>query len=147
MYGGTRASAIQCWPSADELRAKSEETLSTLRIKKVEWNHRRCIFTIRFTLTDGTQKQIGTEKALTDSFSFPDDRPIKTIEIRAGKQWVYALNFLDAQNNPILEIDGHQYGQWFTEEVEDGEQFIGIQETHNHSQLCAIGFQTMKQKY
>jgi len=56
------ASEIQCWPTVEELRAKSEETLRQLRIKKVEWCLADCIIpSIRFTLSDNTvSEQIGT---------------------------------------------------------------------------------------
>ena len=91
MYGETTASAIQCWPSEAELCAKSEETLSKLRLKKVEWYISGAIVSIKFTLSDGTSKLIGSELAVDQSFDFPDDRPINAIKVRAGSNnnWVW----------------------------------------------------------
>jgi len=47
---------IQCWPTLEELSAKSEETLRQLRLKKVEWwaEEGGSIPNIRFTLSDNT---------------------------------------------------------------------------------------------
>jgi len=59
---GYKANPINCWPSVDELRGKSEETLSQLRISNVEWHlpNRDAIRSLRFTLSDGTvSKKIG----------------------------------------------------------------------------------------
>jgi len=84
--------AIQCWPTVEELRAKSEETLKQLRIKKVEWFAYvgGAIVSIRFTLSDNTvSEQIGTDKDLTNSFEFPEDRPIRKIKVRADYNSVY----------------------------------------------------------
>jgi len=34
---GNKGRQINCWPSVDELKAKSDETLKQLRITKIEW--------------------------------------------------------------------------------------------------------------
>jgi len=58
---GNKGYPMSCWPSVDELKAKSEETLSQLRISKVEWNVANSpIESLRFTLSDGSvSKKIG----------------------------------------------------------------------------------------
>jgi len=43
VYGNTNVSSIECWPSVNELRAKSKETLNQLKFTKVEWNVRMMI--------------------------------------------------------------------------------------------------------
>jgi len=89
VYGLKTASAIECWPSEAELHAKSEETLNKLRLKKVEWHLLGPIVSIKFTLSDGTSKQIGNTYDVDHSFEFPDDRPINAIKVRAGSDhWV-----------------------------------------------------------
>jgi len=87
VYGRTtgKVSAIQCCPSEAELRSKNAEKLSKLRLQTLEWcaEDNTIIFSIRFTLSDGTvSPQIGATK-VNKSFEFPKDRPIITIKIRA----------------------------------------------------------------
>ena len=150
VYGWTQASAIQCWPSVAELRTKSEETLSKLRIKKLEWwtTINESICSIRLTLNDGTvSPQIGTRYCVNKSFDFPQEKPITTIRVRAdGGSCVNQLEFLDKYGELIYQIIGYDSGDWHSIEVKDGETFIGFQETHSEIKLRAIGFLTMKQK-
>jgi len=54
------------------------------------------IGTIRFTLNDGSvSHQIGTNYANNNSFEFPQNRPIKTIKVRADINYVVHLQFCD----------------------------------------------------
>ena len=57
VYGcTTNPIKINWWPSVEELIAKSEETLSQLRITKVEWNVPKndAIQSLVITLSDGS---------------------------------------------------------------------------------------------
>ena len=131
----------------DELRAKSKATLNQLKFTKVEWNVANLIYSIRFTLSDGqVSPQIGT-RALKNSFEFPQNRPIKTIKVRVQEgNFVTRLQFCDAYHSLIHEIKGtSDLGTWHTITAEQGQTFVGFQETHCGVFLRAIGFQTMKQ--
>ena len=106
---GSKAYPMSCWPSVDELKAKSEETLNQLRITKVEWNvPQNCaIYSLRFTLSDGTvSKKIGRQVNLKNSFEFSKERPIRSIRVNENGSHVYKMVFLDGEGKIIVEIKG-----------------------------------------
>ena len=97
VFGLNYLSSVQCWPIVDDLQAKSKEILNQLKFIRVESCVGNTIRSIRFTLSDGSvSPQIGTE-SFNNSFEFPQNRPIKTIKVRAlDDNLVYHLKFCDA---------------------------------------------------
>ena len=100
---GEKDKPLSCWPSQEELRAKSEQTLQQLRIAKIEWHvtKRNAIESLRFTLSDGSvSQQLGKQCNLTKSFEFPKERPIKRIRMKVnqagGSSFINRVEFLDA---------------------------------------------------
>ena len=83
---GEKDRQITCWPSVDELKAKNDQTLKSLRITKVEWFSKddwNAIRNLRFTLSDGQiSKQFGAQVQMENSFEFPEGRPVRSIRMR-----------------------------------------------------------------
>ena len=65
------------------MQAKNNQVLKTLRLKRVEWtvgrNSKR-IVSIRVTLSDKSKHEAGKYE-VNESFDFPDDRPVRAVEV------------------------------------------------------------------
>ena len=144
LYGsqGEDGLVFSSWPSLENLKAKNNDVLKTLRLKKVEWiiAYDR-IYRFRITLSDGSTKK---SYPLHEEFIFPDDRPVRSVRIRHDAYFVYSLQFIDAANKVIKHIITTNKGEWSTLNLEEGEDIVGIQARENSSVMMAIGFLTIK---
>jgi len=65
LYGNNKSQYhkyYSSWPTYDDLKAKTNDVLKTLRLKRVEWNIGGRINSFRITLSDGsTSVKIGKD--------------------------------------------------------------------------------------
>ena len=66
------------------------------------------------------------------SMMLPPNRTIRKIRIKASKNWVNEIRFLDEHDSPIGEVKADSgVGDWHDIVLEKGERIIGFQEEHD----------------
>ena len=79
------------------------------------------------------------------SFEFPEDKPIRSVEVCADNR-IRQIRFLDRDGGEIKKILGQESGYSFIFEVPEGENLIGFRVTDGGRHALGIGFMTMKVK-
>ena len=119
------------WPWLSDLQAKSDDALKTLRLKRVEWAVTPTtykIVSLKVTLSDDSTHTVGKSMEVDECFEFPDDRPVRAVEVGIAFQNIKWIKFIDADKEVIQEIKGRGIAsRQSIFELNEGEQIIGIQ--------------------
>ena len=130
----------------DDLKAKSEDALQKLKLKKIEWAM-DCdtVFSMRFTLSDGSvSPHIGKTVDVNESFDFPEDKSIRSVKVRHSDGFIVSLQFLDQDKKVLVEMIGDEdLGDWATFELAEREEIIGYKILEGWEHLQALGFITI----
>ena len=152
VYGLTDLSAIRgdnVWPEEADLKKISAVNLKNLKVRSIKYYKVGSILSMQFVLNDGTVSPFAGESGVDRcnmTCVLPEDRPVKQIKVKASKNWVNEIKFMDETGSMIGEVKADSgVGDWYTIDLVKGERIIGFQESHDGEKYVRrFGFVTIK---
>ena len=152
MYGLTDLTAIRgdnVWPDENDLKKISAVNLKNLKVRSIKYYKVGSILSMQFVLNDGTVSPFAGDSGIDRcnmTCVLPEDRIIKQIKVKASKNWVNEIKFLDETGSTIGEVKADSgVGDWYTIELMRGERIIGFQAFHDGEKYVRrFGFVTIK---
>ena len=104
---------------------------------------------MQFVLNDGTTSPFAGDSGIDRcnmTCVLPEERVVKQIRVKASKNWVNEIKFLDEAGIPISEVKADSgVGEWYNIDLCKGERIIGFQESHDQEKYVRrFGFVTIK---
>jgi len=86
------------WPSEQDLKNISQKDLQTLKLAKISYYKVGSVLSMKFTLNNGMEStyagKSGRDKCNMETH-FRDDRQVALIKVKASKNWVNEIRFID----------------------------------------------------
>ena len=104
---------------------------------------------MQFVLNDGSVSPFAGESGIDRcnlTCAIPEDKIVRQVKIKASRNWVNEVKFLDEAGQMIAEVKADSgVGDWFIIDLAVGERIIGFQESHDGEKyLRRFGLVTMK---
>jgi len=140
------------WPTEDVLLQNigtRNFDLSTIRVKEIRYYKVGSILSLQYYWSNGVVSSFAGQSGLdrcSMSARFPEHIPVRKVRIKASKNWVNEVHFLDANDEMISEIRADSgVGEWHDICLEEGERIIGFQESHDaENYVRRFGLVTLK---
>ena len=133
VYGLTDLSAIRgdnVWPEESDLKKISAVNLKNLKVRSIKYYKVGSILSMQFVLNDGTVSPFAGESGIDRcnmTCLLPDEKVVKQIKVKASKNWVNEIKFLDETGSTIGEVKADSgVGDWYTIELQRGERIVGF---------------------
>ena len=144
------------WPLQKDLMYKVQEPekFEVLKLKTLQWYDGNWIWSLRMTLTDGSQSKASVDFFESDcpqhSYTFKDNEEIRKVKIMmddTSKWGLCGLIFVNDKGIEVVNIKGSLKGKWQTIDLEQGEQIVGFSYAACNKYNFMRGFGLITSKY
>lgn len=120
----------QVWPQEKDFAAVPNSELKDLQVRQIRYYKVGSILSLCFILNNGLVSPYagnsGVDRCLSVA-EFPAGRKLRKIRVKASKNWVNEVRFLDENDSFICEVKADSgVGEWHDILLEPGERLIGF---------------------
>ena len=137
------------WPGEEDFASLQPRQLKEIKLERVSYYKVGSILSMQFHLSNGIVSPFAGNSGLNkcdQSVVLPAHRPVRKVRIKASKNWVNEIRFVDDNEFTIGEVKADSgVGDWTDIVLDAGERIIGFQAEHDSEQYVRrFGFVTFK---